>query len=66
MIVLNSFINIITFIIKTTLIVIIMNLIISKDFRKLISKIKRVILNSRETKKITQIQKILYNYFFLD
>ncbi len=35
----------------------------NKDFRKLIEKIKRVI-SSRETHKITQIKKLIYNYFF--
>ena len=41
------------------------NLIFFKDFRILLYKIKKVVL-SHETNKTTQIQKILYNYFFID
>lgn len=60
----NALYETITFVIITYLIVIILNYIFSKDFRKLINKIKRVIFNPRKVNKITQIKKLIYNYFF--
>lgn len=60
----NSLFETITFLIITTSIVLIINYIFINDFRKLINKIKRVILNPRKVNKITQIKKLIYNYFF--
>lgn len=60
----NALYETITFVIITYLITIILNYIFSKDFRKLINKIKRVIFNPRKVNKITQIKKLIYNYFF--
>lgn len=42
----------------------VINILFVSDFRKLINKIKRVILNPRKVNKITQIKKLIYNYFF--
>lgn len=47
------------------LITFLLNLILFKDFRILIHKIKKVV-TSRETNKTTKIQHLLYNYFFVD
>ncbi len=62
----NALYETITFVIITYLIVIILNYIFSKDFRKLINKIKRVIFNPRKVNKITQIKKLVYEYLFID
>lgn len=66
MIVLKALYEIITFLIIATSIVLILNYLFVNDFRKLVNKIKRVILNPRKVRKITQIKTILYNYFFID
>lgn len=60
----NSLFEIIIFLIIATSIVLIINYIFINDFRKLINKIKRVIFNPRKVNKITQIKKLIYNYFF--
>ncbi len=60
----NSLFEIITFLIIAASIVLIINYIFINDFRKLINKIKRVIFNPRKVNKITQIKKLIYNYFF--
>ena len=60
----NSLFEIITFLIIVASIVLIINYIFINDFRKLINKIKRVIFNPRKVNKITQIKKLIYNYFF--
>ena len=60
----NALYETITFVIITYLIVIILNYIFSKDFRKLINKIKRVIFNPEQVNKITQIKKLVTKYFF--
>lgn len=62
----NALYETITFVIITYLIVIILNYIFSKDFRKLINKIKRVIFSTRKSNKITQIKKLVYEYLFID
>ncbi len=62
----NALYETITFVIITYLITIILNYIFSKDFRKLINKIKRVIFNPRKVNKITQIKKLVYEYLFID
>ncbi len=62
----NALYETITFVIITYLITIILNYIFSKDFRKLINKIKRVIFNPRQVNKITQIKKLVYEYLFID
>lgn len=54
----------ITFLTITTSIVLILNYLFVNDFRKLTNKIKRVIFNHRKVHKITQIKKLIYNYFF--
>lgn len=58
--------ELITFLIITTSIIILLNYVFIKDFRKLISKIKRVILNPRKVNKITQVKKLVYEYLFID
>lgn len=60
----NALYETITFVIITYLITIILNYIFSKDFRKLINKIKRVIFNPKQVNKITQIKKLVTKYFF--
>ena len=60
----NSLFEIITFLIIATSIVLIINYIFINDFRKLISKTKRVILNPRKVNKITQIKTLVSKYFF--
>lgn len=64
MLVLSSIIKTITFLIIAILIVLLLNYLFINDFRKLVNKIKRVILNPRKVNKITQIQRLIYNYFF--
>lgn len=64
MIVLNALHETITILIIITSITLLLNYIFIKDFRKLVNKIKRVIFSTRKSNKITQIKKILYNYFF--
>ena len=59
-----SIIEMLIFLIITSIIVLTLNYILLKDFRILINKIKRVISSPRQANKITQIQKLLYNYFF--
>ena len=46
-----------------TIIILLLNYLFNKDFKKLINKIKKIAF-SRQTKKATLIQKTLYNYFF--
>lgn len=46
-----------------TIIILLLNYLFNKDFKKLINKIKKITF-SRQTKKATLIQKTLYNYFF--
>ena len=58
--------ELIAFLIITTSIIILLNYVFIKDFRKLISKIKRVILNPRKVNKITQVKKLVYEYLFID
>ena len=60
----QMFHDITAFIIITISITLIINIIFVNDFRKLINKIKRVIFNPRKVNKITQIKKLIYNYFF--
>lgn len=60
----NALYETITFLIIATSFVLLLNYIFISDFRKLINKIKRVILNPRKVNKITQIKKLIYNYFF--
>lgn len=65
MLVLNSIIETITFLIIAILIVLLLNYIFVKDFRKLVNKIKKVILlNPRKANKITQIKHLVSKYFF--
>lgn len=61
---LQTFHDLVIFITIAISITFIINIIFVKDFRKLINKIKRVILNPRKVNKITQIKKLIYNYFF--
>ena len=58
--------ELITFLIITTSIIILLNYVFIKDFRKLISKIKRVIFSTRKSNKITQVKKLVYEYLFID
>lgn len=60
----NALFETIIFLIITISIVLLLNYIFIDDFRKLINKIKRVIFNPRKVNKITQIKKLIYNYFF--
>lgn len=60
----NALFETIIFLIITTSLVLLLNYIFINDFRKLINKIKRVIFNRRKVNKITQIKKLIYNYFF--
>jgi len=60
----NALFETIIFLIITTSLVLLLNYIFINDFRKLINKIKRVIFNPRKVNKITQIKKLIYNYFF--
>ena len=61
----NALFETIIFLIITTSLVLLLNYIFIDDFRKLINKIKRVISsNPRKVNKITQIKKLIYNYFF--
>ncbi len=60
----NALFETIIFLIITTSLVLLLNYIFINDFKKLINKIKRVILNPRKVNKITQIKKLIYNYFF--
>ncbi len=62
----NALYETITFLMILTLIVLVINYIFINDFRKLINKIKRVILNPRKVNKITQIKKLVYEYLFID
>ena len=62
----NALYETITFLIILTLIVLVINYIFINDFRKLINKIKRVILNPHKVNKITQIKKLVYEYLFID
>lgn len=64
MIVLNALHETITMLIIITSITLLLNYIFIKDFRKLVNKIKRVIFSTRKSNKITQIKKLIYNYFF--
>lgn len=65
MLVLNSIIETITFLIIAILIVLLLNYIFVKDFRKLVNKIKKVILlNPTKANKITQIKHLVSKYFF--
>lgn len=66
MIVLNSLLETISTLIIITTMILLLNYLFVKDFRKLIDKIKRVISNPEQVHKITQIKTILYNYFFID
>lgn len=54
----------ITLLVISTTIVLLLNYLFIKDFRKLVNKIKRVISNPEQVNKITQIKNIIYNYFF--
>lgn len=58
--------ELIAFLIITTSIIILLNYVFIKDFRKLISKIKRVIFSTRKSNKITQVKKLVYEYLFID
>ena len=58
--------ELIAFLIITTSIIILLNYVFIKDFRKLISKIKRVIFSTRKSNKITQVKKLVYEYLFRD
>lgn len=60
----NALFETIIFLIITTSLVLLLNYIFINDFKKLINKIKRVIFNPRKVNKITQIKKLIYNYFF--
>ena len=60
----NALFETIIFLIITTSLVLLLNYIFINDFKKLINKIKGVILNPRKVNKITQIKKLIYNYFF--
>lgn len=60
----QMFHDITAFIIIAISITLIINIIFVNDFRKLINKIKRVIFNPEQVNKITQIKKLIYNYFF--
>lgn len=66
MIVLNSLLETIFTLLIITTTVLMLNYLFINDFRKLINKIKRVIFSSRETHKITQIKKLVYEYLFVD
>lgn len=61
---LQTFHDLVIFITIAISITFIINIIFVKDFRKLINKIKRVIFNPHKVNKVTQIKKIIYNYFF--
>lgn len=61
----NSIGNTILIIILSIIFTIIINYLFNKDFKHLIKQTKRVI-SSRQTNKITQIKKLLYNYFFAE
>lgn len=63
---LQTFHDLVIFITIAISITFIINIIFVKDFRKLINKIKRVILNPRKVNKITQIKKLVYEYLFID
>ncbi len=63
---LQAFHDLVIFITIAISITFIINIIFVKDFRKLINKIKRVILNPRKVNKITQIKKLVYEYLFID
>lgn len=60
----QMFHDITAFIIIAISITLIINIIFVNDFRKLINKIKRVILNPEQVNKITQIKTLVSKYFF--
>lgn len=64
MIVLKTLIEAITFLVIAIITIVLLNYIFNKDFKSnLVNKIKRVI-SSQQSNKITQIKKLIYNYFF--
>lgn len=65
MLIVRSIIDTLIFLIITTSFVLLLNYLFIEDFKTLVNKIKRVISSPRKA-KITQIQKLLYNYFFID
>ena len=62
--IINSFIEVLTFLIISFIIVLILNYLFNKDFKKLISKIKRIAFSPRKTNKAIQIINEIENYFF--
>ena len=65
MLVFNAIISTLIEFITITIIVIAFNYLINKDFKKLIHKIKKIVLSNRKNRFKT-INKVLYNYFFID
>lgn len=61
----NSIVKTLLIVISSIIFTITINYLFYKDFKHLTRQIKRVI-SSHQANKITQIQKLLYNYFFAE